>query len=144
VTCEQSFAQRNVEARKFPPGPGGMAVPKRKYCEATQAGTDGWAKPASPIGRSNKEMVVLTPTKNFAWNVSTTPSAPRGCFATFLDVAATPPDQEGKFPALMRLVGPQSLSIYSSGTSSADISRVRTSPWSGSGAPSTPLTMLAS
>jgi hypothetical protein len=73
-------------------------VPQRKYCEATEAGTDGRAKPASPIGRRNKEIVVLTPTKNSAGNVSTTPSAPRGCFATFLDVAATPPGQEGKFP----------------------------------------------
>jgi hypothetical protein len=59
-------------------------VPQRKYCEATEAGTDG--------------VVVLTPTKNSAGNVSTTPSAPRGCFALFLDVAATPPGQEGKFP----------------------------------------------
>src|SRR5213596_2900748 len=38
----------------------------------------------------------------------------------------------------------QFLSVYSLGTSSADVSRVRTSPWSGSSAFSTPLTTSAS
>src|SRR6266567_8450290 len=38
----------------------------------------------------------------------------------------------------------QSLSVYSLGTSSADVSCVRTSPWSGSTAFSTPLTTSAS
>src|SRR5688500_12067859 len=72
-----------MEANKFPllDRRGGCAT--KQYCEATEAGTDGRAKPASPIGRSNKEMVVLTPTKNSAGNVSTTPSAP---------------GEEGKFP----------------------------------------------
>jgi hypothetical protein len=59
-------------------------VPQRKYREATEAGTDG--------------VVVLTPARNFAGDVPTTASAPRGCFAALLDVAATPPGQEGKFP----------------------------------------------
>ena len=57
-------------------------MPLRKYCEASEDGTDG--------------VVVQIQTKIFLWWLNHHPVRSfNGCFALFLDVAATPPGQEG-------------------------------------------------
>src|SRR6266496_3557113 len=62
-------------------GKGGVAARSNKYCEATSLGADGVVR--STTSRTIKICGDIEPT---------TPSAPiKGCFAMFLDGAATPP-----------------------------------------------------
>jgi hypothetical protein len=70
----------NWDERHRPSWTGGAAVPQRKYCEATTVGTDG--------------VVVQTRTKH----LNNHPVRSLSMLRDFLDVAATPPVQEGQCP----------------------------------------------
>jgi hypothetical protein len=68
----------NWEERHHPSWPGGVAVPEKKYCEATTIGTDG--------------VVVQTRTKY----LNNHPVRSLSMLRDFFNVAATPPVQEGQ------------------------------------------------
>jgi hypothetical protein len=65
------------DGRHRPSWTGGVAVPKRKYCEATTVGTDG---------------VVV---QKFCSSLNNHPVRSLSMLRDFFDVAATPPGQEG-------------------------------------------------
>src|SRR5438552_335357 len=71
----------NWNERYRPSWTGGVAVPQRKYCEGSTVDTDG--------------VVVQTRTKS----LNNHPVRSLSMLRTFFDVAATPPVQEGQWPA---------------------------------------------
>jgi hypothetical protein len=70
----------NWDERHHPSWTGGVAVPKRKYCEATTVGTDG---------------VVV---QIFCSSLNNHPVRSLSMLRDVFDVAATPPVQEGQCP----------------------------------------------
>jgi hypothetical protein len=70
----------NWNERYYPSWTGGVAVPKRKYCEATADGTDG-------VVVQIRSKMLEQPPRPLHVDAS----------RLFIDVAATPPVQEGQW-----------------------------------------------